>query len=273
MAWGYGFRDYVSVGERRARGQLELARMLRAEKRRAAPVVVEGHAIARTFWGQAWCRNLERYGDFASRLPRGRNYARNGSILDLQILPGSVRAYVAGYELYTIEVTIDRLAARRWTGVVSACGSNIGSVIGLLRGELSDGVMAVLTDARRGLFPEPREIRMRCSCPDAAVMCKHVAATLYGVGARLDRQPELFFTLRQVDQADLVADPHPGGALGAAAGGRKPKQTRIATKALESIFGIEIASDGAVDAGTGASRARRRVRTSSRGARRLRTEL
>src|SRR5262249_42678364 len=146
--------------------------------------------------GHSWCHNLERYSDFASRLPRGRRYVRNGSVLDLRIQPGAVRAYVAGHALYTVDVSITPLAARRWRAVVSTCGSRIGSLISLLRGELSNDVMAVLTHARKGLFPEPREIRMACSCPDAAVMCKHVAATLYGVGARLDHAPELFFTLR-----------------------------------------------------------------------------
>lgn len=261
MALGYVFRDYLSVAERRARGQSMLARMLRPEKRRAEPVAVEGRAIARTFWGQSWCRNLERYSDFASRLPRGRNYARNGSILDLRVLPGRVNAYVAGYDLYTVEVTIAPLAARRWQRVVSACGSRIGSLIDLLRGELSSEVMTVLTDAKGGLFPEPREIEMQCSCPDAAVMCKHVAATLYGVGARLDVRAELFFTLRQVDQADLVANAHAAEALTTTRRRGDAKHTRVATQELESIFGIEIADDGPVDAaGTGASRSRGRAR-------------
>jgi uncharacterized Zn finger protein len=244
---GYFYREYVPVGVRRARGQVELRRRLRAEKRRPAPVVVQGRAIVRTFWGQAWCRNLERYSDFASRLPRGRNYARNGSILDLQVLAGTVRAYVAGSELYTVEVSITPLGSRRWRGVVSACGSRIGSLIGLLRGELSDDIMAVLTEPTRGLFPEPREIRMRCSCPDFATMCKHVAATLYGVGVRLDQQPELFFTLRNVDQADLVGRAGTVNVFDAVGGnGKQTKRKRIAADQLESIFGIEIAAEETV---------------------------
>jgi uncharacterized Zn finger protein len=239
MPGDYFFREYVPVGARRTRGALELRRLLRAEKRRPVPIVVDGRKIVRTFWGRAWCENLERYSDFASRLPRGRSYARNGSVLDLQIVPGAVRAYVAGYELYTIDVSIAPLSARRWRGVVSACGSGIGSVIGLLRGELPDDVLAVLTDGRRGLFPEPREIRMRCSCPDAAVMCKHVAATLYGVGVRLDQRPELFFTLRRVNQEDLVQGAATRDVLGVA-GRRKNGAKRIASDELESIFGIEM---------------------------------
>ncbi|TMA81151.1 MAG: hypothetical protein E6J56_02660 [Deltaproteobacteria bacterium] len=245
MPADYFFREYLPVGARRARGALELRRLLRAEKRRAAPIVVDGRKIVRTFWGRAWCENLERYSDFASRLPRGRSYARNGSVLDLQIVPGAARAYVAGYELYTVDVSIAPLPARRWRGVVCACGSEIGSVIGLLRGELPDDVLAVLTDGRRGLFPEPREIRMRCSCPDAAVMCKHVAATLYGVGVRLDQRPELFFTLRQVNQEDLVQGAATRDVLGVTTR-RKNGAKRIASDELESIFRIEMLPEAEV---------------------------
>ena len=151
----YFFQPYVPVAERRARAGVELRRLLRPHGRRPAPIIVEGRAIARTFWGRAWCANLERYSDFASRLPRGRTYARNRSVLDLEIRPGAVRAYVAGYDLYTVEVSIRPLAARRWRAVVSACGSRIASAVALLRGELSDDVLAALTHAKQGLFPEP----------------------------------------------------------------------------------------------------------------------
>ena len=243
MPGPYVFRTYIPVAERRTRGQSLLARLLRTEKRRAAPIVIDGRAIAHTFWGQSWCRNLERYSDFASRLPRGRNYARNGSILDLRILPGRVTAYVAGHDLYTVDVSIAPLPTRRWQRVVSASRSNIGSVIDLLRGELSAKVMTALTDAKRGLFPEPREIDMQCSCPDSAVMCKHVAATLYGVGARLDERPELFFTLRQVDHAELIASAHATDALVTIRGNGRANGPRVATKTLENIFGIDIAAD------------------------------
>jgi uncharacterized Zn finger protein len=237
----WGFRPYVPVGVRRARGLAALKRRLKSQKRTPQPVTAAGRAMARTFWGRAWCENLERYSDFANRLPRGRTYARNGSILDLQVVPGKVVAHVAGTELYTVEVSIGRLAAARWRAVVAACAGRIGSAIALLRGELSDDVIAVLTDGRKGLFPEPREIRMECSCPDWATMCKHVAATLYGVGARLDEQPDVFFTLRQVAQAELVASAGIAGALGPAKGGNGRK--RIAAARVEAIFGIELAAE------------------------------
>ncbi len=236
MGFGYDWRPYVSVAERRARAARELAKLAKKTGPAPAPVRVEGRVIATTFWGQAWCENLERYSDFANRLPRGRTYVRNGSVVDLRIEPGAVRARVAGSELYTVDIAIRRLAAARWRAVKKACTGRIGSLVGLLRGKLSDDVLAVLARPGTGLFPEPKDIAMDCSCPDWAGMCKHVAATLYGVGARLDNQPELFFALREVDQAELLSAatvlPAPRGK------GRKVKQ--IADDDLGAVFDIEL---------------------------------
>jgi uncharacterized Zn finger protein len=252
MAFGYGYGDfpvYVPVAQRLADGRRKLAKQAKTRGRPVAPVTIEGRTIASTFWGKAWCENLERYSDFASRLPRGRTYVRNGSVLDLHISQGLVEAHVAGSELYTVTIALGRLAAPRWKKVIASCTGKIGSLIGLLRGELSGEVLAVLTDARGGLFPAPHEITLDCSCPDDATMCKHVAAVLSGVGARLDERPELFFVLRQVDQAELIAGgaaadvlAAAGAKAGAKAGGRGKK--RIAAGAVASVFGIEL-DDGA----------------------------
>src|SRR3990172_5721965 len=174
--------------------------------------------------------------DFANRLPRGRTYVRNGSVVDLAIARGRVEARVAGSELYTVTVHIAQMKRARWRRVVTRCTGRIGSLVGLLRGELSGEVLAVLADAKEGLFPAPREITMDCSCPDWAGMCKHVAAVLYGVGARLDEKPELFFTLRQVDQTELLSSATSGGISRAGAGAGK----RIAAEKLADVFGIEI---------------------------------
>jgi hypothetical protein len=203
---GYGdFPAYVPVATRLANGRRTLAKLAKKRGRPLTPVVIEGKHIATSFWGKAWCQQLEAHSDYASRLPRGRTYVRNGSVLDLHIEKGKVEAHVAGSELYTVSIALKRLAAPRWKKIIDACAGRIGSLIGLLRGELSGDVLAVLTDAKAGLFPAPSEIALDCSCPDGAYMCKHVAAVLYGVGARLDRAPELFFVLRQVDQAELLA--------------------------------------------------------------------
>ncbi len=245
MAWygdgGWSFRPYVSVAEKRARAAKAIARIAKKRGRPAEPVLIQrrGRGIATTFWGKAWCDNLERYMDFANRLPRGRTYVRNGSVVDLAIVQGTVEARVAGSELYTVTVHIAQMKRARWRRVVTRCTGRIGSLVGLLRGELSGEVLAVLADAKEGLFPAPREITMDCSCPDWAGMCKHVAAVLYGVGARLDAKPELFFTLRQVDQNELLSSATSGAISRAGAGAGK----RIAAEKLADVFGIEIEAE------------------------------
>jgi uncharacterized Zn finger protein len=225
----------VPVAARKARAKLEVAKLARKWGRPPAPVEIDGKKIAHTFWGQAWNENLERYSDFANRLPRGRSYVRNGSVVDLEILAGQVKAFVAGSELYTVAIDIARLPAQRWRALVAECAGKIGSLIGLLRGELGDDVLTLLTRKDHGLFPAPREIAMACSCPDFAGMCKHIAATLYGVGARLDTRPELFFLLRQVDQAELIA------AAPTLPTTTRGKSRRLDEGKLASVFGIELA--------------------------------
>jgi uncharacterized Zn finger protein len=232
----YGFRPYVSVAQRRAKAKRELAK-LEKKGHKASPVVIEGRKIATTFWGTAWCDNLESYSDFESRLPRGRTYVRNGSVCDLQVEPGKVLARVCGSELYRITIKIKPLADAVWKDVKRKCAGQIGSLVELLQGRLSKAVMEVVTGRDGGLFPKPNEIGMSCSCPDWAEMCKHVAAALYGIGARLDEQPELLFKLRQVDHLELIAaagDAAPAGTKAAA--GKKT----IASDALADVFGIEL---------------------------------
>lgn len=235
--WDY-FPPYMSVAEKKAQGARALAALLKRGRRPAEPVVLahRKRQLTTTFWGKAWADNLERYADLANRLPRGRAYLRNGSVLHLAIARGSVDAYVAGSELYRVTARIAPVAKARWRRVVARCTGRIGSLVGLLRGELSDDVLTVLTDARDGLFPEPREMTFECSCPDRAVVCKHVAAVLYGVGIRLDDRPELFFVLRQVDQAELLSS----ATAGAVSRGRPAAGKRIADDRLSAVFGIEL---------------------------------
>jgi uncharacterized Zn finger protein len=244
--WDY-YPPYVSVAEKKARGLLALAKLLKRSRRTAEPVAI-GHRkrqLTTTFWGKAWADNLERYADLANRLPRGRAYLRNGSVLDLAIAGGRVEAYVAGSELYRVTIDIAPMAKVRWRRVVTRCTGRIGSLVGLLRGELSDDVLAVLTQAKDGLFPEPREMTLDCSCPDSASVCKHVAAVLYGVGIRLDAKPELFFVLRRVDQAELLSS-----ATAGAVSRRHPAAgKRIADDRLAAVFGIELEDAPPVGAG------------------------
>ncbi|HYS11522.1 MAG TPA: SWIM zinc finger family protein [Myxococcales bacterium] len=230
--FGYGkFPRYVPVAERRATA-LKQARKLEKRGRVLQPVSLTGQRIASSFWGKAWCKNLESYMDFSNRLPRGRTYLRSGAVVDLRIGAGQVDALVAGTSLYEVSVRIDKLARKRWGAVIKRCAGHIESVVGLLQGKLSDKVMEALVDRRAGLFPEPKEIDFTCSCPDSAILCKHVAAVLYGVGARLDQKPELFFMLRRVALDDFVTRTAVRRAPSA--------KEALATESLEGIFGIEL---------------------------------
>ncbi len=234
----YGFKPYVSVGARRRQAARELARF-KKKGRHTSPVVIEGRTIAETFWGEAWCDNLERYSDFANRLPRGRTYVRHGSVVDLQIAPGRVTALVSGSMVYDVNVTVTPVPQTRWTAICKDCSGAIDSLVELLQGRFSKGVMTRLCEEKTGLFPSPKEIIFTCSCPDWASMCKHVAAVLYGIGARLDHQPELLFTLRKVDQQDLITKA--GSDLSKPRKG--PANAKVlATDDLAGIFGIEIAT-------------------------------
>ena len=198
------WRRYVPVAERRRKAELAMAK-LKKKGHPVSPVVIEGRAIAKTFWGKAWCDNLEHYSDYANRLPRGRTYVRNGSVLGLQVAGGEVTALVRGSAIYKVAVKVAAVPKSRWNSVCRDCAGAIDSLIELLQGRFSKGVMERTCRHGTGLFPSPDEIRLSCSCPDWASMCKHVAAVLYGIGARLDERPELLFKLRAVNEQDLIA--------------------------------------------------------------------
>jgi uncharacterized Zn finger protein len=203
--FGFGWgKDYVSVAEKRRRAEKKVAE-LKKQGRPIAPVKIEGNKIAKNFWGKSWCSNLERYSDFESRLPRGRSYIRNGAVVDLQIAKGQVTAQVNGSDLYDIKIKVAPVAAKRWKAICRDCTGTIDSLVELLQGRLAKGVMDRVCRDGDGLFPAPDEIALSCSCPDWADMCKHVAAALYGVGARLDEEPQLLFVLRGVDENELLA--------------------------------------------------------------------
>jgi len=243
------FRRYVPVGERQRKAALALAR-IRAKGGNVQPVRIEGRLIAHTFWGKAWCDHLETFSDFENRLPRGRTYVRNGSVWHLDIKPGVIEARVQGSEMYTVTIDITPLSRNAWKAIKERCTGKIASLIDLLQGRLSAGVMEVVTDRQRGLFPQPREIKMRCSCPDWALMCKHVAAALYGVGARLDERPELLFLLRGVDHEELIEARAEAAVEAVVKGG---KGRRIAEADLSEVFGVEFE-----ERAPGAARARNR---------------
>jgi uncharacterized Zn finger protein len=233
----YGWRPYVTVAERRQKAARAMEK-LKKKGHPVSPVVLEGRAIAKTFWGRAWCDNLERYSDFANRLPRGRTYVRNGSVVDLQIEAGEVKAYVSGSEIYQVAVKVTPVSKKRWHSICADCAGAIDSLVELLQGRFSKGVMERLCQQGSGLFPSPKEITLSCSCPDWASMCKHVAAVLYGIGARLDRQPELLFKLHKVDEKELIAKAGKGLPLG---GKTVAPEKTLGSEDLSAIFGLEIA--------------------------------
>ena len=211
----YQWAPYVPVAERRRKAAAEMAKL--AKKGKAiTPVRIEGRAITTTVWGKAWCANMERYSDYANRLPRGRTYVRNGSVVHLEIRPGVILAQVSGSSMYETSITVKPLAAAHWRRLCADCAGGIDSLVELLQGRFASGVMERLCRQGDGLFPVPKDIHFDCSCPDGAYMCKHVAAVLYGIGARFDHQPELLFTLRQVDAHELLAKAGAGIATNSA---------------------------------------------------------
>ena len=237
----YDWKPYVPVAQRRINAQKQLAK-LQKKGQPITPIVIEGRTIAKTFWGKAWCENLECYGDYANRLPRGRTYVRNGSVVHLQIGTGAIDAWVSGSALYSVNVKIATLAKPRWNRLVQDCAGQVDSLIELLQGRLSQSVMQRMCKQHEGLFPAPKEIRFECSCPDWAGMCKHVAAVLYGVGARLDQEPALLFALRAVNEQDLIAH-----ACSGLTGPAKKKPTRarlLDPNDLADVFGVELADVG-----------------------------
>jgi len=258
---GYGWRPYVSVGQRRAQARTEM-NALRTKGVDVQPVVIDDRKIAKTFWGEAWCDHLESFSDYANRLPRGRTYVRNGSVCHLEIKQGEILAKVSGSDLYNIHIQIKTLPPKKWKDIKTRCAGQVGSLLELLQGKLSGHVMQVVTNRNEGLFPLPGEISLDCDCPDWAVMCKHVAAVLYGVGARLDQQPELLFKLRGVDHEELIAADAEAAVSAATSRG---KSKRLAGDDLSDVFGIDLeTSDDAKTTKKPRKKAAKGVATNSR---------
>ncbi|MFA6433630.1 MAG: hypothetical protein WCW52_02935 [Elusimicrobiales bacterium] len=248
MGWGYSnfYKPYVSAQECRRRAEKAAAKMMKGG-RALSPVGLEGQAIARSFWGKAWCANLESYGDYSNRMPRGRSYVRNGSVIHLDIRRGEVEALVSGAFLYKVKVKIAPVEPGRWRALCRECAGGISSLMDLLRGKLSERVMGIMTRRGVGLFPSPKEIKLACDCPDGARMCKHVAAALYGVGARLDTKPELLFLLRHVSHQELLA--HSGTLSDLTETKTAPGHATLSAAEINEVFGIEMETGEATAGG------------------------
>ena len=256
--YGWRWPAYVSVAERKRKAAKKV-QQLNKKRKKVEPVVIEGRTIAKTYWGKSWCKNLESYSDFANRIPRGRSYVRNGAVIDLKVSTGFVEALVCGNDVYKVTIDIATLAKKRWKVIVKACSGKIDSVIELLKGKFSKSVMEMIASRETGLFPHPGEIKISCTCPDYAEVCKHVAAVFYAIGARFDVNPELLFILRQVDHNELVVSGSALETLIERDVGREEKA--LASDDLSSIFGLDIVMDAPANKKQVAA-GRKKVRTS-----------
>lgn len=236
MSWSGGYAPYVKVADRKKQAQKEVEK-LKKKGNIVQPIVIEGRTIAHTFWGKAWCKHLESYSDYENRLPRGRTYARNGSVIDLKISEGKITALVSGSSIYTISIAVSKVTSSQWSRIVDECVGKIDSLVELLQGKFSKGVMEIITDPAKGLFPHPKELTFDCSCPDWAEMCKHVAAVFYGVGARLDTRPEDLFLLRQANHLELIEKVDVASLVNMTV---EDNGQVIADSDLSSLFGIEL---------------------------------
>ena len=231
MGYYGGWGRYVPVAERRAKAENKMKQMTKKGEK-IEPITIEGRKITQTFWGNAWCSHLEKFSDYANRLPRGRTYVRNGSVCHLSIQNATIKAKVSGSSLYNVTINIKPLPKNKWNEIKKKCAGSIGSMLELLQGKLSSNIMKVVTDSETGLFPLPNEIELNCDCPDWATMCKHVAAVLYGVGARLDHSPELLFLLREVDYEELIESELKVST--------KTSRKRQVTGDLSSLFDVDL---------------------------------
>ncbi len=245
----YGGRPkYVSTAEKKQKAERKIAK-LRKSGVELEPVEVEGRKIARTFWGAGWCDHLESFSDYVNRLPRGRSYVRSGMVCHLVIEECCIEAIVSGNRLYNVKISIKKLPEAKWAKLKNKCAGQIGSLMELLQGKLSEQIMAVVTDRKNGIFPLPGEIDFDCDCPDWADMCKHVAAALYGAGRRLDENPELLFLLRGVNLDELIT----AGAEEALISdiseqtGKTSTRRRVSADQLEDIFGIDLCDSAAIN--------------------------
>ncbi len=244
MSWYSHWAPYVPVWKRQQQAAKQMDK-LRKKGLDIQPVVIEGRTIAHTFWGKAWCEHLEKFSDYENRLPRGRSYVRNGSVCHLDIQKGKIEAKVSGSSVYDVQIAVKTLPPKKWKDLKGRCAGRVGSMLELLQGRMSNEVMSVVTDRDDGMFPLPKEISLDCSCPDWADMCKHVAAVLYGVGARLDNKPELLFLLRGVDHSELVSE---DSAKAVVAKAPASKDRILDAASLTDVFGIDLAhSEGKAD--------------------------
>lgn len=235
----YGFPEYESVADKKAKASMSLEK-LKKKNPDIEPVIIEGRALAKNWWGKAWNLNLESYADFGNRIARGKSYVRSNAVLDLKISKGLIQAKVQGSRSkpYEVEIKIDALDSKKWEQVTALCNHRIDSLEQLVEGKFPKELEVLFTDRKYGMFPSPKEIHFDCSCPDWASMCKHVAAVLYGVGARLDINPMLFFELRGLDGQELVRKSMEQKLESMLKNAGRKSSREIADEDISDIFGL-----------------------------------
>ena len=183
----------------------QLIKELKAAGQDIEPITLNGKKIAKSFWGKAWCDNLDNIAEYFSRLKVARNYLRHGAVIDLKINKNEVSALVSGSDLYLLKIIFQPLDKYQLAEFKEEINKNISSAIDLLNGNFSDEVMNVICDEDYGIFPTEKDLIINCNCPDYTDICKHVAAVMYAIGIKLDDNPEYFFSLRGVELKDCFS--------------------------------------------------------------------
>ena len=261
--WGYP--RYVSVEEKRTKAEKKLKQLMKKNPA-MRPVIIQGTAITKTWWGKSWNKNLERYADYSNRIGRGRSYVRHRAVLDLQIEPGKVDALVQGSasKPYAVTIGIEPISPATWKVILQACDGKMASLQALLAGKFPKDLQEIFMARGKGLFPSPDEIKLSCSCPDWAVMCKHVAAVLYGIGARLDEDPNLFFKLRKANVGELISKAVTDQTNTLLEKAKKKSSRVMAEADLSEVFGIDLAGENDGDDYTVKPKAPARKKTAGR---------
>ncbi len=241
MSWGYYKSE--TVAEKKAKAQKKI-NALRKKGQSIAPVQIEGRTIAKSWWGKAWNKNLESYSDYGNRLPRGKSYLTSGCVIDLQISCELIQSQVigSGRSVYDCEISIDPLDKNKWQKLKKLVGNKISSITDLLAGTFPKELEPVFSAKNEGLFPSPKEINLFCSCPDSARLCKHLAATIYGVGNRLDQNPNLLFTLRGINSEELVTiaiSAHKDDLISKASKVKSKRIMKMNDRKLATVFDID----------------------------------
>ena len=209
------------------------------KRKRGTPVVIEGSKIVTSFWGKAWCSNLERYSDYASRLPRGRSYVRSGQVVDLQITAGKVVALVSGTELYETTIAIAPVKSPQWKAICRDCAGSIDSVVELLQGRLAQGVMDRVCRERgwpASFAPARDQAVMQLPGLGTHVQARRGRAVRRRRPARPATGPARS-VLRGVNQNELIADAGQGLTVGSATASAKVLQDSD----MAALFGLEMA--------------------------------